>query len=199
VTRPPDLRDLIGDEDPNERLARAHELLTAAGAPPEGALPEPPSVARRRPQAFVRRRWAQLALAAALAGLALAVGLALGTRGGGFESVATLSMHGVPPVAAASAELEIGETEDGNVPMEMHVDGLPALPQGGWYELFLTKKGVIGLSCGTFNSAGDDTTVRLNVGYDLRTLRTEGRFDGWAITAHVPGQPASARRVLLTT
>jgi hypothetical protein len=199
MTRPPDLRDLIGDEGPDERLARAHDLLVAAGAPPEGVVPQPPQVARR-PVRLRRRRWLELTAAAALVCVALAVGFLVGTRGGGFESVATLSMHGVAPLANASAELEIGETDEyGNVPMEMHVQGLPALPQGGWYELFLTKKNVIGASCGTFRAVSSETTVRLNVGYDLGALRKAGVFDGWAVTAHVPGKPGSAARILLTT
>ncbi len=202
MTRPPDLRDLIGDEGaPDERLARVHDLLVAAGPPPEAAVPQPPHVGspavRARPR---RRRWAELALAAALAAIALAVGFVAGNRGEGFDSVATISMHGVPPVADATAELAVGEPdENGNIGLEMDVKSLPQLPQGGWYELYLSKNGVIGDSCGTFVTAGDGTTVRLSVGYDLGAWRDAGRFDGWVVTAHVPGQPGSGKRILLTT
>ena len=193
MTRPPDLRDLIGDEG-DERLARVHELLVAAGPPPE-AVPRSPHVDRPR-----RRRWTELALAAALGAAALAAGFVIGSRGDGFEPVATISMHGVSPVADASAELAVGEAdESGNIALVMDVERLPQLPQEGWYELFLSKNGVIGASCGTFVTAGDETTVRLGVGYDLGAWREAGRYDGWVVTAHVPGQPASGRRVLLTT
>ena len=93
----------------------------------------------------------QLALAAALASVALAVGFVAGSRGDGFDAVRTISMHGVSPVADASAELAIGEPdENGNIALEMDVTRLPQLPQGGWYELYLSKNGVIGASCGTF-------------------------------------------------
>lgn len=201
MTRPPDLRDLIGDEGgPDERLARVHELLVDAGPPPD-VVPRSPHVGgrvlRARPR---RRRWTELALAAALAAIALAVGFVVGSRGDGFEPVITISMQGVSPATDASAELAVGEPdESGNIALEMYVKGLPQLPQGGWYELFLSKNGVIGASCGTFVTSGDETTVRLGVGYDLPAWREAGRYDGWVVTAHVPGKPGSGERILLTT
>jgi len=199
VTRPPDLRDLIGDEGgPDERLARVHELLVEAGPPPD-AVPRSPHVGalRARPR---RRRWTELVLAATLAAVALAVGFFVGGRGDGFESVATISMHGVSPVADASAELAVGEPDaNGNIALEMDVKRLPQLRQGGWYELYLSKDGVIGASCGTFVTAGDETTVRLGVGYDLPGWRKAGRYDGWVVTAHLPGEPGTGDRILLTT
>ena len=201
MTRPPDLRDLIGDEGASdERLARVHELLVDAGPPPE-AVPATAQVAvRALPARPRRRRWAELAVAAALAATALAVGFVAGSRGDGFEARVTISMHGVPPVADASADLAVGERdENGNTALEMVVERLPQLPQGGWYELFLSKRGVIGASCGTFVTAGDETKVRLNVGYDLSSWRKAGRYDGWVITAHLPGKPGSGERILLTT
>ena len=151
MSRPPDLRDLVGDEGPaDERLTRVHELLVEAGPPP-GAVPGAPEVAARPVQAPRRRRWTELALAAALASVALAVGFVAGSRSDGFDARVEISMQGVPPVADASAELAIGEPdESGNIALEMAVAGLPPLPQGGWYELYLSKKGVIGASCGTF-------------------------------------------------
>jgi hypothetical protein len=193
MTLPPDLRDLIGDEG-DERLAGVHELLVAAGPPPE-AVPRSPQVGGAH-----RRRWTELALAAALGAAALAAGVVIGSRGDSFEPVATISMHGVSPRADASAELAVGEPdESGNIPLKMAVERLPQLPQGGWYELYLSKAGVIGASCGTFVTAGDEATVRLGVGYDLRAWREAGRYDGWVVTAHVPGEPGSGRRILLTT
>lgn len=202
MTRPPDLRDLIGEEGaPDERLARVHELLVDAGPPPE-TVPRSPDVAvARAPRARrSRRRWAELGLAAGLAAVALTIGFLAGSGGDGFESRATISMHGVSPVADASAELDVGvPDEHGNIALEMAVKRLPQLPQGAWYELYLTKGRVIGASCGTFVTAGDETTVRLNVGYDLAGWREAGRYDGWVVTAHVPGKPGSGKQVLLTT
>ena len=83
-----------------------------------------------------RRRWAELALAATLAAVALAVGFVAGSRGDGFEAVRTISMQGVAPVADASAELAMAEPDgNGNTALEMDVERLPQLPPGGWYEL----------------------------------------------------------------
>ena len=201
MTQPPDLRDLIGDEGaPDERLARVHELLVDAGPPPEAVPGAPHVTVRALPARPRKRRWAELALAAALAATALAVGFVAGSRGDGFEARVTISMQGVSPVADASAELAVGERdENGNTALELFIKRLPQLPQGGWYELYLSKAGVIGASCGTFATAGDETKVRLNVGYDLSSWRKAGRYDGWVITAHLPGKPGSGERVLLTT
>jgi hypothetical protein len=41
--------------------------------------------------------------------------------------------------------------------------------------------------------------VLFTVGYALREWRDEGLYDGWVVTSHVPGKPASAKRILLTT
>ncbi len=124
----------------------------------------------------------------------------MGDRGESLVPVAEIAMQGVAPAAAASAELDVGEPDaDGNVPLEMRVRGLPRLPQGGWYDLLLSKGGRPTVSCGTFNAGPGTTTVRLNVGYALREWRDEGRYDGWVVTSHVPGKPAAANRVLLTT
>jgi hypothetical protein len=200
MTQPPDLRDLIGDEGPaDERLTRVHTLLVDAGPPPD-AVPLLPDVAARAVRHSRRRRWTELALAAALASIALAAGFVLGNRGDGFDSRVTISMHGVSPVADASAELAVGEPdENGNTALEMAVNRFPQLPRGGWYELYLSKGGKIGASCGTFVTAGEEATVRLSVGYDLAGWRQAGRYDGWVVTAHVPDQAGSGTRILLTT
>jgi hypothetical protein len=201
LTEPPELRDVIGHEGPDERLERVHDMLVDAGPPPQGALPPAPEVGRPAVRARPsRRRWAELALAAALASVALAVGFIAGSRGDGFDAVVTISMHGISPVADASAELAVAEPdENGNIALEMDVKRLPQLPQGGWYELYLSKKGVIGASCGTFVTAGDETTVLLTVGYDLPGWREAGRYDGWVVTAHVAGDKGSGEQILLTT
>jgi hypothetical protein len=201
--RPPDLHDLIGDEgDPREteRLERVHDMLVVAGPPPSGAVPHTPQVGGRKVVRMAPRRWAELAVAAAIACVAVGFGYFLGNRSDGMEPVAVIAMHGLAPVAGATAELEVGETDAaGNIPIEMQVEGLPAPPQGGWYQLLLSKGREIGASCGTFTTAGGETTVRLSVAYDLAEWREAGRYDGWVVTAFVPGKPATAKRILLTT
>ena len=193
----------------DRRIERVEQLLRAAGPAPElpPSLAEPPRVdepTRReepRRERRVRKSWLALGFAAtAAAAAAFAVGYVAGDRGNGIEPVAEIAMHGVAPAAAASANLVVGEQDaDGNIPLEMQVRGLPSLPAGGWYDLLLSKGGKPTVSCGTFNTGTGTTTVRMNVGYALREWREKGSFDGWVITAHVPGRPQSSNTVLLTT
>lgn len=189
----------------DRRIERVEQLLRAAGPAPElpASLAEPPRVdepARERRRAR-RRPWLALGFAtAAAAAAAFAIGYVVGDNGNGLEPVVEIAMHGVAPTAAASAELIVGEPDaDGNVPIEMRVRGLPRLPEGGWYDLLLSKGGRPTVSCGTFKAGPDTTTVRLNVGYSLREWRDEERYDGWVVTSHVPGSPQSSSKVLLTT
>jgi hypothetical protein len=192
----PDFRELVGDEgtpEELERLERAHDLLVAAGPPPEL-----PRRLRRAPRlraqliAFPRPPLqAAIALAAAAA-IAIGFGIGYGVRGGsGFSASATRPMHGVGGLASASASIEIGRRDaSGNWQLQMVTRGLPVLPKDGWYELLLTKHGKPEATCGTFKVSGGVNRVRLNAPYDF----TE--YDGWVVTAHLPGRPT---RVLLTT
>jgi hypothetical protein len=198
----------VNDVD-DRRIERVEQLLRSAGPAPQlpPSLAEPPRVdeparERKRERPSARKSWLAVgfATAAAAAAIAFTVGYALGDRGEGLEPVAEIAMRGVAPAAAASAELDVGEPDaDGNVPIEMSVRGLPALPPGGWYDLLLSKGGRPTVSCGTFNAGPGTTTVLFNVGYALREWRDEGRYDGWVVTSHVPGTPVSANRILLTT
>jgi hypothetical protein len=203
MSRPPDFRELVGEDgspEELERLRRVHELLVRAGPPPELSpelerTPAPPpsapvvALARRRPAAAFG-----VAAAAVLA--ALVIGYVVGARGHGFDTAFAVPMHGVPPVAAARAQLKVGELDAaGNWPVVFTVTGLPQLPSGGWYELYLTKRGKIKESCGTFIVEGGnvETSVRLNVPYNLRG------YTGWVVTAHNPHYPRSGNRFLLRT
>jgi hypothetical protein len=200
VTR--DLRELVGDDVPEEELARlrrAHDLLVAAGPPPElpPELAAPPAQERRREATFLppRRLGAGLVLAGALLLAAFGAGYLLGDRGGGsaFAPVRVIAMHGTRAAPSAVASLQLGRRDaSGNWPLVMRVTGLQRLPSGGWYELYLARRGKPVATCGTFNVHSGTTLVRLNAPYDLK------RFDGWVVTAHVAGRP-DAHRPLLTT
>ena len=63
----------------------------------------------------------------------------------------------------------------------MTVKGLSRLPDGGFYELLLSKKGVPTASCGDFAVDGNVTTVRLSVPYDLPDWHRAGKYDGWVV------------------
>jgi len=196
MKREPDFSELVGEEgapEELERLRRVHELLVAAEPPPDVTrrLRRAPRVRARLPALPRPRLQAALGFAAAAAvALGFGIGYAVG-NGGGFPRQAARPMHGVGRFAAASASIEIGKLDaGGNWPLQMVERGLPVLPRGGWYELFLTKNGKPDATCGTFRVSGSVTRVRLNAPYDF------GEYDGWVVTSHVPGRQD---RVLLTT
>jgi hypothetical protein len=198
MTGKPDFRDLVGEDltpEERDRLEHVHELLIAAGPPPElpPALAEP-STELDEPTGLPRRRTgAVLALAAALALAAFLGGFIAGrTNGDDFNSVKAIPMHGVGAAQAASGTIDLGQLDNqGNWPLQVKVSHLPSPPKNGYYEMFLTRHGKIAATCGTFNVHGSTATVRLNAPYNLR------RFDGWVVTMERPGN--TAHEVMLTT
>ena len=196
MTRP-DFHELVsgeGSPEELERLRRVHDLLVAADPPPD--LPErlaKPARGRGRVIALTRSRVrVALGLAAAAAiAIGFGIGFAVGQGGGGFATRFSVPMHGVGRLAPASASIDVGKPDpSGNWSMRMTVRGLPKLPANAWYELYLTKHGRRAAACGSFKTGGSVTEVHLSAPYKL----TE--YDGWVVTARVPGQP---ERVLLST
>lgn len=165
----PDFEDLVGsDLEPAERarLERVHELLLAAGPPPERL--EAPIELRPR-----RRRGAVLALAAALAVAAFALGAALT----GPDVAFTETMTGTAAASDARASLAIFELDDaGNWPMELTVSGLPPAASGRPFELWLTRGDEPAALCGAFlTSPSGSAVVPMNAPYRFDD------FDGWVI------------------
>ena len=199
--RPPDFDDLVGDVsgEERERLRRAHDLLVAAGAPPElpPSLAEAPgargeATTRPTPRLFPRRRRAAaLVLAAALLLAAFGAGYLIGdarTGPAAFPEDFRLTMRGTAAAPAALASLVVGEKDEaGNWPMAMTVYGLPELPEDERYELLLTRNGRPAVSCGTFLVEEGKTVVYLNAPYRFN------RFDGWVVTRE------GGRTILLRT
>jgi hypothetical protein len=191
--QPPDFHELIGDEGTPEELAalrRAHDLLLAAGPPPELSprLAEPPRTRERLGWWHQRRNQFAFGLATGVAAAAFGVGYLVGGQGSTeFAGSRSLEMHGLGGLAAAHASLAVGGQDvAGNYPLKMTLRGLPAVPNGGWYELLLSKHGRPTLSCGTFRTARRAVTVRLSVPYDLTDFPK--LFDGWVVTLHAPGE-----------
>ena len=194
----PDFRELVGDDLPEEeraRLEQVHELLVAAGPPPE----LPPAIAElsSEPETVValprRRAGALLALAAAIALVAVFGGYVAGRNGSDkFSTFKSLPMHGTAIAQTASATIDLGDIDQsGNWPLRVELRNLPSLPRGAYYEMFLTKHGKPVATCGTFVTSGSSSTVRLNAPYSLK------RYDGWVVTRHLPGSQANP--VVLTT
>jgi hypothetical protein len=104
-------------------------------------------------------------------------------------------MSGTSAAPAAWGTIELGYGDDeGNWPMRVEVSGLEPLPEGGYYELLLTKNGEPVVACGSFNVGDDgDATVRLGASYNLRN------FDGWVVRPWVRGRDEFNKTVVLTT
>jgi len=193
----PDFDTLVGDDATPDELAalrHVHELLLSATPAPElpRRLARPPRIRRRAPRLPIGRVRATLALAAAtLVGIALGSGLSL-DHGGRDQTRVALAMHGVGPLAAASALIEVGQRSPrGKWPLEMSVRGLPPPPGNARYELYLTRKGEPDALCGTFRTRQAGLTrVRLDAPGDL------DEYTGWIVTSGIPGRHT---RVLLTT
>jgi hypothetical protein len=205
VTDDPSFRELVGDEGSSEeldRLRRVHDLLVAAGPPPElsPAHAHAPQIEDSKVIEFRRRRPATVfAIAAAIAAAAFVIGYGVGhRRNPAFEAAAVVPMHGLGAQTAATASISVGKHDTGgNYPLEMSVKGLPKLPKGGWYELLLSRNGRPTLSCGDFAVDGQETSFQLSVPYDLTEMRKAKRYDGWVVVRHVPGQRAAP--IVMTT
>lgn len=181
--------EIVDDSDPDRaRLQAAHDLLVAAGAPPElpPSLEALPPVPRARVIALPRRRFTAIASIAAAAIVLLGIGYAIGGRDSPPKPVRTVAMKG-PAGAAASIGL-LPKDLAGNWPMTLEVSGLEALPDGMTYTLWLTRDGRLAESCGTFAVATGTTKVPLNAPYPLK------KFDGWVVVRTGTTQP-----FLLTT
>lgn len=201
MNREPNFDELVGGDDlsPEEaaRLERVHDLLIAAGPPPElpPRLAEPtPAPREDSPVAFLprRRTGLALALAAALALIAFVGGFVAGNhRGQQFPTKYSVAMHGTTFASNASAVIKIGSDDsNGNWPLKVTVHGLKQLPEGQFYEMYLTRHGKAVATCGTFRLTSGDS-VRLNAPYNLRS------YSGWIVTRE--GRGTAAHPVVLRT
>ena len=179
--RGPDFDELVGsDLEPGERerLVRVHELLVAAGPPPElpSSVAAPPV---REPTRLVprRRRVALVALAAAFGLAVFGAGFVIGDRGDEPGTFRVVAMTGTADAPGASASIEVFDVDAaGNWPMEISVEGLAPSASGRPYELWLTRDGELAVLCGSFLAEPDGTTtVPMNAPYKLK------EFDGWVV------------------
>jgi hypothetical protein len=181
---PPPFDDVIEAGDPDRaRLQQAHELLVAAGPPPElpPSLESAPAEPKSTVIAFPRRRYTAIAAVAVAASVLFGIGYAIGGRDSPDAPVQTIAMQGSTG-AHASIALLAPDTA-GNWPMRLEVTGLPALPAGKSYTLWLTKEGTLAESCGSFVVADGTTKVPLNAPYRLK------QFDSWVIVRTGTKQP----------
>jgi hypothetical protein len=179
-----------------ELVRRTHEALLAAGPLPElpSALRHPPPVNVRRlrpPKGVPSHRRILATAAAALAVTVAAAGyLATGHRTRPARGLVALRATAAAPDARAILRIGVGDRA-GNTAIRMRVRGLPALPAGSYYEMYLTDKRRIVGACGTFKTDGGAISIDVNVPYAL------GEYSGWLIRSeHAGGRPGP---VVLTT
>jgi hypothetical protein len=196
VTRRPEFDDLVGSDlpaDERERLRRTHELLVQAGPPPElspGQENVPWPEDALSPLGFRKRsRRSRPLLVAVGFATAIALGFVLGqatnSNTTSIGAQRAINLHGTSLDRDAKATIELGaKDDDGNWPMVVRVTGLNELPEGGYYDLYLTHNGKPVALCGIFNVGRGETIVRLSAAYDLK------HFDknGWVVTRQLPGQ-----------
>jgi hypothetical protein len=153
-----------------------HELLLAAGPPPELAPSLRPPQVRPTGGAVAfprRRRTAALLVAAAFTLAVFGAGWLGGAHSTSDHVVRTITMSG--PRGAHASLAVLSADRAGNWPMVMKISGLAPLPAGQTYALWLTKQGKPEASCGTFTVGAGTTTVDLNAPYRLK------EYDGWIV------------------
>jgi hypothetical protein len=205
MSRTPNFDDLVGKDVPDEerlRLQRAHELLVQAGPPPE-LSPELESVPwpdeSRPPARIAAPQRRPLLLAATIAAAALigfVFGQSRGPSSSSFDSVAVVKLAGTSLDRDAVGTLALGKKDSGgNWPMLLRATGLRQLPEGGYYDLYLTKGGKPVVLCGTFNVRRGEVSARFSAAYDLSHFDT----NGWVITRQMPGNHKPTDIVLKPT
>jgi len=188
-----------------QRLRRVHEMLLAAGPPPElttllltppadpsgqgnGNVIAFPSI-RRRPGA------AALVLAATIAAACFGGGYLIANQahGNSLDAVRVVALQGKQ---SSLASLRVGTVdENGNLPIELTVNGLPKLkdPRAYYILMLVDAHGKPDAACGMFKVDGGTTSVRFSVPYKI-TPSTR-----WVVTAVSPGVNWPGHVVMTTT
>lgn len=186
MREPPDIRELLGDDVSTselDALRGADALLRSVPAPPSQVPPRltqaVAALTLATPFWSRRRLAAAVALAAALSALFFGVGR--WTAGSDVEPRLTVPMSATQAApAAAAAVIEVGRRDkaSGNWELVLEVTGLPKLPAGRYYDLWLAKDGNYAATCGSFNVGSGTTRVRLTVSYKL------SEYDAWVISEY---------------
>ena len=185
MREPPDIRELIGDDVPDDQvdeLSRVDRLLRSVPAPPHQVPPRLTQAVTSLtlPTPFWSRRRMALAVALAAALAAGFFGIGRLTSDPGVQARATVQLHATEAAPEAAAVVQVGERDEksGNWELILEVTGLPKLPGERYYTLWLEKDGEYAATCGSFNVGEGTTTVRMTVSYRL------SEFDAWVISEH---------------
>ena len=140
-----------------------------------------------------------LLLAAAIAtaiGIGFVLGQSTGPSSSSMQTVRVVKLAGTNLDSNARGTLELGKADaDGNWPMVLRARGLQELPEGGYYDLYLTKGGKPVVLCGTFNVKGREIVIHFSAAYELDHFDE----DGWVITRQLPGNHKPTEVVLKPT
>ena len=161
-----------------DRLRQVHELLLAAGPPPEvpPALLVPPL---EEPTRLLPRRGkkALALIAAALALTLFGIGFLVGDRTAAPTVERVIPMQSVDGTAGSATIDLLAQDDSGNWPLIVRLRGLePSADREDTYELWLTRDGELAATCGVFTVHEGVTTVSLSVPYGLK------QFDSWVVT-----------------
>ena len=185
MREPPDIRELVGDDVPDEQLqelSRVDRLMRSVPAPPTQvpARLTQAVAALTLPTPFWTRRRTALAVALAAALAAGFFGIGRLTSDPGVDARATVPLHATEAAPESAAVIQVGERDEksGNWELILEVTGLPKLPADRYYSLWLEKDGEYAATCGSFNVGEGTTTIRMTVSYRLR------EFDAWVISEH---------------
>ena len=185
MREPPDIRELVGDDVPEDdlgELRRVDRMLRSVPAPPAQvpARLTQAVTALTLPAPFWSRRRLALAVALAAALAAGFFGIGRLTSSPGVEARATVPMRATAGAPEAAAVIQVGARDEksGNWELILEVTGLPKLSGDRYYSLWLERDGEYGATCGTFNVGEGTTTVRWSVSYRL------SQYDAWVISEH---------------
>lgn len=191
MREPPELRELLGDdlpEDEVERLSDVDALLRSVPAPPHEI---PLSLTQAVEQvgierARIPRRRKALALAFAVVVAAVAFGAGRWSGDESFEEAWSAELVATEQAPDASAVVRVGGRDEasGNMELVLDVSGLPPLEPDEFYALWLVDDGEWAATCGYFSVGKGETTVRMTVSYDIR------EFEAWAISTGHPNEHA---------
>ena len=99
-------------------------------------------------------------LAAAVLTASAAAALVIGVGGSGFHVDRSVHLQGAGPVASASAVVDVGSSGGGPVrDVQVHVNGLPAAPKGGYYELWMQDGSSEPTGLVAFDTSGTGSVV----------------------------------------
>ena len=150
-------------------ISEIEDRLREAGAPPTPpahlhaiaraeALGQPDVVDIRsvvRPSSRVGR----LVLAAAVLTASAAAALVIGVGGSGFHVDRSVNLQGAGRVASASAVVDVGSSGGPVRDVQVHVNGLPPAPKGGYYELWMQDGSSEPTGLVAFDTSGTGSVV----------------------------------------